>query len=226
MRVAIAAPPTWPQPLAVPGALVPLHHRRPVRLGQVVEVAGAAVSAARTGEGFASGSMGFSSTGQALSSTGSLIGTTTAIAAVAPVLFGMAAIPVVGWIGAAVGALLMIAGSLFGGKPQLSHAQREALEVQRVAGTVGSMMGQIQGAASFDELWRILKSWQSGYVGGTSSVAVPIYFRPPGGDEGEAGANAAMKQAMTALVTSGGILLPPKWNQDLAAFMVDRKSVV
>ncbi len=202
MRIATSAPPTWPPPLAHPG---PLH---PVRLGQVVEVAGAAVSAARTGQGFASGAYGFDTTGQALSTTGSLVSTTAAMAGVGMMLMGTAPIPVVGWVAAAVGALLTIAGMFMGGKPKLSHAQREALEVQRVAGTVGGMFQEIQAAPSLDALWTVLKRWQSGYVGGTSSVAVPIYFRAPGGDVGDATAEAAMKETMLALVASGGIILP------------------
>lgn len=208
MRLTVAPPPTWPQPLAYPGAPVAYYRAHPVRLGQVVEVAGAAVSAARTGQGFASGSLGFGSTSQALSSTGSIVSTTGALVAVAPVLFGLAPIPVVGWVAAAVGALLMIAG-MFGGKPKLSHAQREALEVQRVGGTVGSMLQEIQAASTLEGLWTTLKRWASGYVGGTSSVAVHIYFRAPGGDEGDPAADAAMKPVALALLASGGILLPP-----------------
>ncbi len=213
MRIATAAPPTWPPPIAHPGVLVSLP-LRPVRLGQVVEVAGAAVSAARTGQGFASGSLGFGSTGQALSSTGSLIGTASAVAAIAPVLVGMAAIPVVGWIGAAVGALLMIAGGLFGGKPQLTHAQREAREVARVGGTVQGMIGEIQATSSLDALWDTLVRWQSGYVGGTSPVAVSVSLYV-GVDRENAltlemfapRARQALN-ALEALVADGSIILP------------------
>lgn len=204
----VAALPGWPQPLvASPRRLI--SPGPAIRLGQYAEVAGAAVSAARTGQGVASGSYGFGSTGQALSTTGALIGTTGALASAGIALMATAPIPVVGWIAAAVGALLTIAGMFMGGTPQLSHAQREALEVQRVAGTVGSMIGQIQSARSLDELWAILKAWQSGYVGGTSSVAVPIYFRPPGGDEGDPAAEAAATAAWAWIDAQPDMVVPP-----------------
>lgn len=63
-----------------------------------------------------------------------------------------------------------------GGRPVLSHAVREAREVQQVGGVVQTMITEIGQAQTADQLWATLLKWQSGYVGGTSSVAVSINF--------------------------------------------------
>jgi hypothetical protein len=152
MRVAAAAPPTWPQPLRYQGA-PRLVRVRSVRLGQ------------------------FPGGGGAIGTAGTAVSIAGTVGTYAPVLIGLAPIPVVGWVAAAVGVLLTIAG-MFSGGPELTHAQREQLEVQRVGGQVDVFIQQIQAARSLSALWQVLVAWQSGYVGGTSSVAVALMLAP------------------------------------------------
>lgn len=153
MRVATARMPSWPQPLRYQSVRIayPIH---PVRLGQT--------------------SMGFGSTGQTLSTSGTLVST-------AGTLMSLAAIPYVGWVAAAVGAILSIAGGFFGGKPQLSHEQREAKEIGTKLGPAASgFAAEIQATQTPEDLWRVIVAYQSGYVGGTSPVAISVGFGDAG----------------------------------------------
>lgn len=79
-------------------------------------------------------------------------------------------------VGAGIGAALGGGvGGLFG-KREVPHQVREAKELKRHAGQAQGFLGEIQGAASLDDLYKVLLAHQTGYVGGTSSQAVDIGF--------------------------------------------------
>jgi len=104
------------------------------------------------------------------------------IATLDAAIIGAMFIPVYGWaIGLVLGVVRGIIG-LFGaslfGPGDLSHAQREALEVQRTAAEgLNPWMQQVAAAMTPRELVPVLIQWTTGYCGGTSSVAVMTYLR-------------------------------------------------
>jgi hypothetical protein len=103
------------------------------------------------------------------------------VAALDAVMIAALFIPVYGWIVAAVVGILrgivgMFGSSLFG-SPALSHAQREALEVQRTAKEgLNPWMHEVAGALTPRELVDVLIRWGTGYCGGTSPVAVMTFL--------------------------------------------------
>ena len=86
-------------------------------------------------------------------------------------------------IGAALGSMAGgLLGGLFGGEPELTHAQRESLETNRLLGAAGSAQQDIMGARTYRQLYERLGTYSSGYVGGTSGVAMSPYIaNVPGG---------------------------------------------
>lgn len=84
-----------------------------------------------------------------------------------------------GALGGSAGGFL---GGLFGGKPQLTHAQREQRETSRVLGAASAGQADILSARTYQDLYDKLITYSSGYVGGTSGVALSPSFRnEPGG---------------------------------------------
>ncbi len=77
-------------------------------------------------------------------------------------------------IGLVVGALLGAgAGALGkGNKGKLSHAAREKAEAGRALGAAQAMVNQVLAAKDLDEIMEILTFYNTGYVGGKSSIAV------------------------------------------------------
>lgn len=71
-------------------------------------------------------------------------------------------------------------GGMFGGKPELTHAQRESKEAGQALMGAETFGGKIQGAESLDQLYQILRAQQTGYVGGTESPAVDVGLAYPG----------------------------------------------
>jgi len=111
----------------------------------------------------------------------------TAVGAVIGGIIG-SVVPVIGTvIGALLGGALGgsaggFLGGLFGGEPELTHAQREALETNRLLGAAGSAQQDIMGARTYRQLYERLGTYSSGYVGGTSGVAMsPFITDVPGG---------------------------------------------
>ena len=76
-------------------------------------------------------------------------------------------------VGTYIGGLI---GSFFG-EPDIPHRVREALEAQRTAGQVSGFMGQVATTTNFPALAKLLLSYQSGYAGGTSPLAIGIGAR-------------------------------------------------
>ena len=102
-----------------------------------------------------------------------------------------------GLIGALGGGLL---GGLFGGEPELTHAQREALETNRLLGAAGSAQQDIMGARTYQQLYERLGTYSTGYVGGTSGVAMSPYITDvPGG---------LSQEVFRSMVGQGQIRLP------------------
>ena len=62
------------------------------------------------------------------------------------------------------------------GAGELSHAQREGLELSRAMIQAGSFAGRIGQAHSWETLYDELKDQQTGYVGGTRPLAVQVGF--------------------------------------------------
>lgn len=75
--------------------------------------------------------------------------------------------------GIPAGSIVQSVASLFGGRV-VSHAAREQSELQRTTGQVQDMIAEIHAATTPEALWTTLVKWQSGYVGGTSALAVAI----------------------------------------------------
>ncbi len=168
-------------------------------------VAGTAAAGVGAAAGVAFGALALSE-GRTEEGIGTLGG--AGIGAAVGAIFGPVGALIGAGIGAAAGGFL---GGLFAGKPQLTHAQREARETSRVLGQAAGFQGEIQRAKSLPELTASVIRWQSGYVGGTSSLAVGV-----GVIIGESRANELKgiydvskgKAIFRELVRRGDIILP------------------
>ncbi len=150
-------------------------------------------------QGTAGTGAGFSGLSDALAVAGvlyNLYGTATAfergnIATGIGTLGGMAVGAGIGWyLGGPVGALYGAGiggsiggflGSLFEGAPELTHAQREAKETASVLGAAAGYAQLVAGSTSLGDLYANLRSFQTGYVGGTSPFAIDVGLRAGGG---------------------------------------------
>jgi len=89
------------------------------------------------------------------------------------------AIPVIGTaIGAIAGGIIGGGAAAFGKGGRATSADREAKEVARHAATTHGFINEINAATSLDTLYATLRSWQTGAVGGTSSLAFDVGWRP------------------------------------------------
>lgn len=75
--------------------------------------------------------------------------------------------------GIPAGSIVQSVASLFGGQV-LSHEERERRELGRTTGQVQAMIAEIHAAGTPEVLWTTLVKWQSGYVGGSTPLAVAV----------------------------------------------------
>lgn len=79
------------------------------------------------------------------------------------------------WIPAVLGAVgHLIMGMLGTETPDLTHDQRENLDLQKKSGQASQFLSTLHGSQSPDDLYKNLVSQQSGYVGGTSALAIAV----------------------------------------------------
>ena len=113
--------------------------------------------------------------GSGLGSIGGTLGGLGLGLALAPETFGLSLL--LAGLGGGAGGFL---GGLLGGGPELTHAQRESREAGRALQGASGYQQEILNAPTAQDLYNTLRSFQTGYVGGTRTPAVDIGF--PGRD--------------------------------------------